>query len=174
MLGCNPFVPRKLMEDDSKEKSKDLKSCLGLEFAEYNGTVIGFTDLQNPLEWILRKKSMQDVIKTPNDSILAYFHVDLFPWLSWGRFFTGETTIRMKMLESTNTLTAVATVGAWLWPDTHDFVSNLPMGKFVFEQMKCISTIIHPTTQKQIKVYVRGLADGAQRRGITGCSSASS
>ena len=29
-------------------------------------------------------------------------------------------------------------------------------------------------TQKQIEVYVRGLADGAQRRSITGCSSASS
>ena len=61
-------------------------------------------------------------------------------------------------------------VGAWLGPDTHDFVSNL--GKFVFDQMKCISSITHPITQKQIKVYVRGLADRAQRRGITGCSSA--
>ena len=40
--------------------------------------------------------------------------------------------------------------------------------------MKCISSITHPITQKQIKVYVRGLADGAQRRSITGCSSASS
>ena len=113
---------------------------------------------------------MQDVIKTPNDSTLVYFYVDLFSWFSWSRFFTGETTIRMKVLELTNTLSAVVMVGAWL--DTHDFVSNL--GKFVFDQMKCISSITHPITQKQIKVYVRGLADGAQRRGITGCSSASS
>ena len=78
----------------------------------------------------------------------------------------------MKVLESTNTLSAVATVGAWLGPDIHDFVSNL--GKFVFDQMKRISSITHPITQKQIKGYVRGLADGAQRRSITGCSSASS
>ena len=129
ITGCNPFVPRKVMEDDLKEKSKDLKSCL--EFAEYNGTVIGFTNLQKALEWILRKKSMRNVIKTPKDSILIYFYVDLFPWLSWSRFFTGETKIRMKVLESTNTLSAVPTVGAWLGPDTHDFVSNL--GKFVFD-----------------------------------------
>ena len=156
IIGCNPFVPRKVMEDDLKEKSKDLKSCLGLEFAEYNGTVIGFTNLQKSLEWILRKKSMRDVIKTPKDSILIYFYVDLFAWLSLSRFFTEETTIRMKVLESTNTLSAVATVGAWLGPDTHDFVSNL--GKFVFDQMKSISSITHPITQK---VYVRGLADGA-------------
>ena len=156
------------MEDDLKEKSKDLKSCLGLEFAEYNGTFIGFKNLQKSLEWILRKKSTHDVTKTPNDSILVYFYVDLFPWLSWSRFFTGETTIRIKVLESTNTLSAVATVGS----DTHDFVSNL--GKFVFDQMKCISSITHPITQKQIKVYVQGLTEGAQRRSITGCSSASS
>ena len=115
---------------------------------------------------------MQDVIKTPNDSILVFFYVDLFSWFSWSRFFTGETTIRMKVLEPTNTLSALVMVGAWLGPDTHDFVSNL--GKFVFDQMKCISSIIHPITQKKIKVYVRGLADRAQRRGITGCSSASS
>ena len=93
---------------------------------------------------------MQDVIKTPNDSILVYFYVDVFSWLSWSRFFTGETTIRMKVLESTNASSAVVTTGAWLEPDTHDFVSNL--GKFVFDQMKCISSITHPITQKQIKV----------------------
>ena len=87
-------------------------------------------------------------------------------------FLYRETTIRMKVLESTNTLCAVVMVGAWLEPDTHDFVSNL--GKFVFDQIKCISSITRPITQKQIKVYVRGLAHGAQRRGITGCSSASS
>ena len=103
---------------------------------------------------------MQDVIKTPNDSILVFFYVDLFFWFSWSRFFTGETTIRMKVLEPTNTLSALEMVGAWLGPDTHDFVSNL--GKFVFDQMKCISSITHPITQKQIKVYVRGLADRAQ------------
>ena len=80
--------------------------------------------------------------------------------------------MRMKVLESTNTLSAVVMVGAWLGPDTYDFVSNL--GKFVFDQMKCISSITHPVTQKHIKVYVRGLVDGAQRRGITGSSSASS
>ena len=113
---------------------------------------------------------MQDVIKTPNDSILVFFYVDLFSWFSWSRFFTGETTIRMKVIEPTNTLSALVMVGAWLGPDTHDFVSNL--GKFVFDQMKCISSITHPITQKQIKVYVRSLAARAQRRGITGCSSA--
>ena len=140
------------MDNDLKGKSKDLKSCLGLEFARYNGTVIGFTNLQKSLEWILRKKSMRDVIKSPKDSIRIYFYVDLFHWLSWSRFFTGETTIRMKVVESTNALSAVATVGAWLGPDPHDFVSNL--GKFVFDQMKRISSITHPITQKQIKVYM--------------------
>ena len=166
IVGCNPFVSRHLMEQNLREKSKHLKSNFDLQFAEWNGTVVGYTNIQKSLEWILGKKSLQDIVKTPNDAIVVYFYVDLFPWLSWSRFFTGETTIRIKILEPTNTLRSFATVAAWLGPDTNEYVSNL--GKFVFSQMHCLSAISHPLKGNQIKVYVRGLADGAQRR--TGCS----
>ena len=172
IVGCNPFVSRHLMEQNLREKSKHLKSNFDLQFAEWNGTVVGYTNIQKSLEWIQGKKSLQDIVKTPNDAIVVYFYVDLFPWLSWSRFFTGETTIRMKILEPTNTLRSIATVAAWLGPDTNEYVSNL--GKFVFSQMHCLSAISHPLKGNQIKVHVRGLADGAQRRSITGCSSASS
>ena len=108
-----------------------------------------------------RKEIITGYSKDTNDAIVVYFYVDLFPWLSRSRFFTEETTIRMKILEPTNTLRSIATAAAWLGPDTNEYVSNL--GKFVFSQMHCLSAISHPLKGNQIKVYVRGLADGAQR-----------
>ena len=153
IVGCNPFVSRHLMEQNLREKSKHLKSNFDLQFAESNGTVVGYTNIQKYLQWILGKKSLQDIVKTPIDAIVVYFYVDLFPWLSWSRFFTGKTTIRMKILEPKNTLRSIATVAAWFGPDTNECVSSL--GKFVFSQMHCLSAISHPLKGNQISLCSR-------------------
>ena len=172
IIGFNPFVSKVLMEESLKEKSESLKSHFDLQFSEWNGTVVGFTDVQKSLEWILSKKSLQDIVRVSKNSIIVYFYVDLFPWMAWSRYFSGETTIRMKILEPTNTLSAIATVAAWLGPDTSEYVTNL--GKHVFNQIQTLTHVNHPILKSKIKVNFRGLADGAQRRSILGCSSASS
>ena len=78
----------------------------------------------------------------------------------------------MKILEPTNTLSAVATVAAWLGPDTSDYVTKL--GKHVFNQIQTLTHVKHPILKSEIKVNSRGLVDGAQRRSILGSFSASS
>ena len=44
-----------------------------------------YINIHKSLKWILGKKSILDIVKTPSDATVAYFYVDLFPWLSWSR-----------------------------------------------------------------------------------------
>ena len=78
----------------------------------------------------------------------------------------------MKILEPTNNLSAVATVAAWLGPDTSDYGYKLGQSH-VFNQIQTLTHVNRPILKSKFKVNLQGLADGAQRS-ILGCSSASS
>ena len=55
----------------------------------------------------------------------------------------------MKILEPTNNLGAVATIAAWLGPDTSDYVTNL--GKHVFNQIQTLTHVDHPILKSKVK-----------------------
>ena len=150
VLHVNPFVPKWLMEKELKQKSEHFKANFKLYFSEWNDTVGGHIDLEKAIQWILGKESLKDVIKVDNGVIIVFFYVDLFPWMSWSRYFQGETSIRIKILEPTNTYDSIATVTSWLGPDKAEYVCNL--GKKFFDQMNSVKVVTHPLSKKQVKV----------------------
>ena len=127
------------MEKELKQKSEHFKANFKLYFSEWNDTVGGHIDLEKAIQWILGKESLKDVIKVDNGVIIVFFYVDLFPWMSWSRYFQGETSIRVKILEPTNTYASIATVTSWLGPDKAEYVCNL--GKKFFDQMNSVKVI---------------------------------
>ena len=98
VLNVNPFVPKWLMEKELKQKSEHFKGNFKLNFSEWKDIVDGHIDLEKAKEWILGKESLKDVIKVDNGVIIVFFYVDLFPWISWSRYFQGETSIRIRYL----------------------------------------------------------------------------
>lgn len=108
----------------------------------------------------------------PKEKLLVYHYIDAFPWMQWSKFFTGETAIRVKLVEPHNLLSCIVTVCSWLGPDNYNHVSNL--GRETLQQLSSLKSVYHPILKKNIEVIVRGVADGCQRRSITGSSSASS
>ena len=97
---------------------------------------------------------------------------DLFSWLPWSRHLNGETTGQLEILEPTSTYSSASTVISWLGPDKHEFVSAL--AKNVFDQFNNVREVYHPLIKENVKVHVRDLADGAQRRSYLGASTACS
>ena len=73
-------------------------------------------------------------------------------------------------MEPYNLLSSISTVCSWLGPDDYNHVSNL--GRETLQQLSSLKTVYHPYLKKNIEVLVRGVADGCQRRSITGSSSA--
>ena len=92
--------------------------------------------------------------------------------MQWSKYFNAETAIRIKLVEPYNLLSFFATVCSWLGPDDYNHVSNI--GRETLKQLSSLKIVYHSYLKKNIEVLVRGVADGCQRRSITGSSSASS
>ena len=73
-----------------------------------------------------------------------------FPWLKWSRHFTGETSVRVKLIESYNLLSTVLTVA--LWSGNDDYETTKKCGHAVYKQLKELKTIQHPLTGQEIKI----------------------
>ena len=172
VLGINPFVSKNQLEETLKAKANEHKASKNLQFIEYKETVAAFTDIAKSIQCLLKKKSLANIIQVPNKCIIVFHYLDLFPWLPWSRHFNGETTGRLKILEPTNTYSSASTVISWLGPDKYEFVSAL--AKNVFDQFNNVQEVYHPLIKENVKVHVRGLADGAQRRSYLGASTACS
>lgn len=99
-------------------------------------------------------------------------YTDGFPWLKWSRHFTGETSVRVKLIEPYNLLSTVLTVALWLGND--DYETTKKCGHAVYKQLKELKTIKHPLTGQEIKIIRRTCGDGKERRLSTGSSSAKS
>ena len=149
-IGFNPYVSKVKMEEGLQVMTRKLKADLGLAFAEWNEIVVGYTDIKKSLEWLVGRKSLADSIKLSTGKMVIFFYVDLFPWLQWSRFFTGETTVRLKILDHSNSFNSVITVASWLGTDKADYVANL--GSHAFNQLKDIDTITHPITNSPVEV----------------------
>ena len=104
--------------------------------------------------------------------IIYYYYIDTFPWMQWSKFSSGETAVRLKLEEPHNRLSSIVTVCSWLGPDNYNHLSKL--GRETLQQLSSLKSVYHPILKKNIEVIVRGVADGCQRRSITGSSSASS
>ena len=149
-IGFNPYVPKAMMEKGLHGITKMLKAELGFSCAQWNNVVVGYTNVRKNLEWLLKRKSLNDQVNVSTGKILIFFYVDLFPWLQWSRFFTGETTIRIKILDEKNSFNSVITVASWLGSDKSEYVKHL--GCNTFNQLMELDTITHPSSNDPIKV----------------------
>ena len=61
----------------------------------------------------------------PEEKLLVYHYTDVFPRRQWSKFFTGEISVRVKLVEPHNLLSSIVTVWSWLGPDNYNHVGNL-------------------------------------------------
>ena len=99
-------------------------------------------------------------------------YTDGFPWLKWSRHFTGETSVRVKLVEPYNLMSPVLTVALWLGNDDYDTVRKC--AEPVLKKLKDLKSIKHPISGKEITIVRRSCGDGKERRSSTGNSSAKS
>ena len=166
------MVPKDDMCEKLKVQKEALQESLSLNFTEHNGVVAAYTNAKNTVEWLLSKETLRETIMVPKEKLIVYHYIDAFPWMQWSKFFNGETAIRVKLVEPHNLLSSIVTVCSWLGPDDYDHVRNL--GRETLQQLSSLKSVYHPLLKKDVEVIVRGVADGCQRRSITGSSSASS
>jgi len=155
-----------------KECKDALQESLSLDFVEHNGVLPAYKNVKNTVEWLLGKEFLKETILIPKEKLLVYHDVDALPRLLWSKYFNGETAIRINLAEPHYLMSSIATVCFWLGPDDYNHVSNLRQE--TLQQLSSLKTVHHPYLKKNIKVLVCGVADGCQRRSITGSSSASS
>lgn len=89
-------------------------------------------------------------------------YTDGFPWLKWSRHFTGETSVRVKLIEPYNLLSTVLTVA--LWFGNNDYETTKKCGRAVYKQLKELKTVKHPLTGQEIKIIRRTCGDGKEGR----------
>lgn len=171
VIGINIFAPRDDVMLQRHTTNKSLKAELQLNFIEQDGLVSAYVNIEKTLTWtwLLQKEGINQALQFHNNCLLVYAYTDAFPWMVWSRHFSGETAVRLKLVEPHNFLSTIVTVCQWLGPDKYSHVSNL--GYNTFMQLNTIDEITHPITNQKIKVIVRGLADEASRSTTTGVSS---
>ena len=98
---------------------------------------------------VFELKVCSRLVKDPEQCYTSVLVRRLCPWLSWSRFFRGETKLYLKTVDEKNSYSLIFTGAAWLRPDKPDEVISL--GKPVFDQIKEINCV-HPAQGKEIKV----------------------
>ena len=131
---------------------------------------MGYIDIKKYITLFLSQPGVQSAVTTPNNNIMDY--TDGFPWLKWSRHFTGQTSVRVRIIEPYNLLSTVLTAALWLGND--DYYTIRQCAGAVYEQRKQLKTIKHPLNGKEIKLIRRSCGDGKERRSSTGNSSGKS
>ena len=172
VIGINPILSKDNIFDKLNDTRQELLEKIGLTFNEFEEVVVGYVDIEKYITLFISQSGVQSAITAPNSSIIIMDYTDGFPWLKWSRHFTGETSVRVKIIEPYNLLSTVLTVALWLGNDDYDTVKKCAGA--VYEQLKELKTIKHPLSGKEIKIVRRSCGDGKERRSSTGNSSAKS
>ena len=117
-----------LSKDETFDKLNDTRQELlekiGLTFNELGEVVVGYVDIEKYLTLFISQSGVQSAITAPNSSIIIMDYIDSFPWLKWSHHFTGEISVRVKIIEPYNLLSTVLTVSLWLGNDDYDTVKE--------------------------------------------------
>ena len=171
VLGINPILTKDEIFGKLSDTRQELLEKVGLKFNEFGGVVVGYVDCEKYITLFLSQAGVQSAITAPNDTIIIMDYTDGFPWLKWSRHFTGETSVRVKIIEPYNLLSTVLTVALWLGGDDYD---SKKMCGAVFDHLKELKTIKQPLSGKEIKIVCRSCGYGKERRSSTGNSAKSS
>ena len=147
VFGISIMVPKDDMCEKLKVQKEALQESLSLTFTEHNGVAAAYTNVRNTVEWLLNKKTLQETIMVPKEKLLVYHYIDAFPWMQWSTFFTGETAIRVKLVEPHNLLSSIVTVCSWLGPDNYNHVSNL--GRETLQQLSSFEVSLSTNSEEE-------------------------
>lgn len=117
---------------------------------------MGYVDIQKYMTLFLSQLGVQSTVTTPNNHIIITDYTDGFPWLKWLCHFTGETSVRVKIIERYSLLSTVLTVALWLGNDDYNTVKACAGA--VYEQLKQLKTIKHTLSGKEIKIISEAVA----------------
>ena len=151
------------------------KNCwkkIGLEFNVFGELVVVHVDVEKYITLFLSQTGTQSAINMPHNNMIIMDYTDGFPWFKWSRHFTGETSVRIKIIEPYNLMSTVMTVALWLSNDDYDTVKMCT--EPVFKQLWDLQSVVHPLYGKEIKNFRRTCGDGKERRSSTRSSSAKS
>ena len=171
-IGINPNLSRDEIFGHLNDTRQELLKQIGLEFNEFGDVVVGHVVIEKYISLFLPQPGTQSLINTPNNCLILMDYTDGFPWLKWSRHFTGETSVRVKLIEPYNLLSTVLTVA--LWFGNNDYETTKKCGRAVYKQLKELKTVKHPLTGQEIKIIRRTCGNGKERRLSTGSSSAKS
>lgn len=133
-IGINPILSKDAIFGHLNDTRQELLKQIGLEFNEFGEVVVGHVDIEKYISLFLTQPGTQSVINTPNNCLIVMDYTDGFPWLKWSRHFTGETSVRVKLIEPYNLLSTVLTVALWLGND--DYETTKRCGHAVYQQLK--------------------------------------
>ena len=112
-IGINPILSKDEIFGHLNDTRQELLKQIGLEFNEFGEVVVDHVDIEKYISMLLIQPGTQSVINTPNNCLILMDYTDGFPWLKWSRHFTGETSVRVTLIEPYNFLSTVLTVALW-------------------------------------------------------------
>ena len=129
---------------------------------EHKGTVVGFTDVKQHIEFLLSQPGLEGVVNLSKNAILLFSYGDLAPFLKWSRYYSGITSLRVKIVEPNSHLSLIITLAVYLGDDNYDNLK--PCFQLLYKQLsklKCVKLY-----GKQISVLYRcwGMGSRAERR----------
>ena len=104
------------------DQRQELLKKIGLEFNVFGELVVGYVDVEKYITLFLSQTGTQSAINMPHNNMIIMDYTDGFPWLKRSRHFTGETSVRIKIIEPYNLMSTVITVALWLGNDDYDTV----------------------------------------------------
>lgn len=161
VIGINPILSKDEIFGKLNDTRQELLERIGLEFNQFGEVVVGYVNVEKYITLFLSQSGTQSAITAPNNTIIIMDYTDSFPWLKWSRHFTGETSVRVKLIEPYNLLSTVLTVALWLGNDDYDTVKKCAGP--VFKTLKELKTMRHPLSGKELKIVRRSCGDGKER-----------
>lgn len=111
-VGLNPFLPKDIVINELNKTKQTLQQEVGLKFITDGEIVSAYTDISKHLEFLLKEAG--DALSFPNGNMIIYDYMDEFSFMGWSSFYTGETSIQIKIVEPHNLLSFVLRAGMWI------------------------------------------------------------
>ena len=153
--GINPILSKEKIFGKLNDQRQELLTKIGLEFNVFGELVVGHVDVEKYITLFLSQRGTQSAINMPHNNMIIMDYTDGFPWLKWSRHFTGETSVRIKIIEPYNLMSTDLTVALWLGNDDFDTVKKCT--EPVFKQLRDLQSVVHPLYGKEIIFFLAQL-----------------
>ena len=151
VIGINPILSKDKIFGKLNDQHQELLKEIGLEFNVFEELVVGHVGFKQYITLFLTQTGTQSAINMPHNKVIIMDYTGGFPWLKWSRHFTGETSVRIKIIEPYNLMSTVLTVALWL--GNNDYGTVKKCTEWVFKQLKGLQSVMHQLSGKEIKLF---------------------